>query len=75
MTWSQVLTDRIPFYEYNDHAAMVHITRGEPPKKPNFFITRGYTQELWDMTITCWDVEPSKRLTVDHVLDALTIAA
>ena len=75
MTWPQVLTDRIPYYEYNDCAAMVHIIRGEPPKKPIFFITRGYTQKLWDMTISCWDAEPSKRPTVDQVLGALTIAA
>ena len=54
---------------------MVHIIRGEPPKKPIFFITRGYTQELWDMTTSCWDVEPTKRPTIDHVLGALTIAA
>jgi len=27
------------------------------------------------MTTSCWDVEPSKRPTVDRVLDALIIAA
>jgi len=54
---------------------MSRIVRGEQPKKPIFFTTQGYTQELWDMTTSCWDVEPSKRPTVDHVLGALIIAA
>ena len=72
---AQVLTDKIPFYEHNEYAAMTRILQGEPPKKPIFSITRGYTQELWDMTTSCWDVEPTKRPTVDRVLDALIIAA
>ena len=61
LTWPQVLTDRIPFYESNDYLAMIHIIRGEPPRKPMFFITRGYTQELWDITTSCWDVDPRPR--------------
>ena len=54
---------------------MLHITQGELPKKPIFAITRGYTQELWDMTSSCWDADPTKRPVVDHVLEALVIAA
>ena len=54
---------------------MVHIFRGEPPKKPIFSITRGYTQELWDMSTFCWDLDPTKRPTVEHVLHTLIIAA
>ena len=54
---------------------MTRIIRGEPLKKPFFSITRGYTQELWDVTTSCWDVEPNKRPEIDCVLGALTIAA
>ena len=54
---------------------MLHIIQGDRPKKPFFSITRGYTQELWDMTSCCWDVEPTKRPTVDRVLNTLIIAA
>ena len=54
---------------------MLHITQGDRPKKPILAITRGYTQELWDVTTYCWDTDPAKRPTVDHVLDALKIAA
>ena len=75
LTWFQVLRDRIPFYEYNDLVVMFHIFQGERPKKPRFAITRGYTEELWDMTTSCWDADPAKRPTVDHILDVLIIGA
>jgi hypothetical protein len=75
LTWSQVLTDRIPFCEYNEPTAIFCIIRGEQPKKPVFSITRGYTKELWDMSSCCWDVDPTKRPAVDHVLDTLAAAA
>ena len=55
---------------------MVHIIRGERPKKPpTFSITRGYTEELWDMTASCWDVNSAKRPTIDRVLNTLIVAA
>lgn len=54
---------------------MLHIIQGARPKKPIFAATRGYTQELWNMTSSCWDMDASKRPTVDHVLDALAVAA
>jgi hypothetical protein len=73
--WSQVLMDRIPFYEYTGLAAMLQIAQGERPEKPDFAFTRGYTQELWDMGMSCWDADPAKRPTIDHVLDTLETAA
>ena len=38
-------------------------------------MTRGYTEELWEMTTLCWREDPSDRPTVDHVLAALRSAA
>lgn len=64
-----------PFYEYKDLVAVHHIIEGVRPKKPNFAKTRGYTEELWEMTTTCWDEDPNTRYKVEHVLDALEIAA
>ena len=74
MTRPQVLTDRIPFYEYTDPVATLQVTRGQRPGKPNLATTRGYTQELWDMGMSCWDADPAKRPTVGHVLSTLEIA-
>ena len=67
--------DRIPLYESTGPAAMVRIARGERLKKPDFTMTRGYTQELWDMGISCWDADPTRRPTIDHVLNTLEVTA
>ena len=45
------------------------------PQKPIFTITRGYTEELWELTTSCWDEKPTERPNVDEVLEALRIAA
>ena len=60
-----------PFYEYGDLVAVRHIIQGTRPKKPNFAKTRGYTEELWEVTTSCWDEDPTKRPAVDYVLTAL----
>ena len=54
---------------------MFEITQGARPKKPAFNITRGYTQELWDMGSSCWEADPVKRPGIDHVLCILETAA
>ena len=51
------------------------IIEGVRPKKPIFAITRGYTEELWEMTTACWEEDPAKRPPVDHVLGMLRSAA
>jgi len=55
--------------------ALLHIIEGVRPEKPVFNTTRGYTEELWVMTTSCWDEDPTKRPTVDTVLDTLRRAA
>ena len=54
---------------------MLDILQGVRPKKPVFATTHGYTKELWQMTMCCWEEDPCSRPTVDHVLDALKSAA
>ena len=54
---------------------MYEIARGTRPKEPRFNITRGYTQEVWDMGTACWDADPAKRPGIDHVLRTLEMAA
>jgi len=38
-------------------------------------MTRGYTTELWEMTMSCWKEDPSDRPSVDHVLSVLKSVA
>jgi len=55
--------------------AIISILEGVRPKAPIFVATRGYTEELWEMTTSCWKEDPSERPTVDYVLAALSSAA
>jgi len=55
--------------------AVLSILRGKRPKKPIFDTTRGYTEELWEMTTSCWKEDPTDRPAVDSVLVALKNAA
>ena len=54
---------------------MYNILQGVRPKAPVFATTRGYTEELWRMTTICWEEDPNRRPTVDHVLGVLRSAA
>lgn len=54
--------------------AWLLIGDGVRPQKPNFLITRGYTEELWEATVSCWSEKPRERPTVDYVLKALGVA-
>jgi len=49
--------------------------KGERPEKPNFDATLGYTEELWEMTTSCWKEDPGDRPTVDCVLETFKSAA
>ncbi|KAF9787032.1 kinase-like domain-containing protein [Thelephora terrestris] len=75
MTIYQVLTDRVPYYDRGELPAMLRIIQGERPQKPIFVITRGYTEDLWEITTRCWDEKPLERPIVDDLLKALKSAA
>jgi len=64
-----------PFHKHSDPVAMVSILNGARPEKPTSDATRGYTEELWELTTSCWKEDPSDRPTVDHVLDTPMSAA
>ena len=75
LNFLQVLTDKKPLHEYNSLSVSLKIIAGERPKKPNFIISRGYTEELWELTTECWWQDPAKRATVGHLLGVLGNAA
>ena len=64
-----------PFHEYSDLMTLAHILKGERPEKPDFDTTLGYTEELWEMTTSCWKEDPGDRPTVDCVLGTFKSAA
>ena len=54
---------------------MILIGQGVRPRKPKFLVTRGYTRELWEMTMSCWSEQPTERPKAGGVLGVLKIAA
>lgn len=71
---SQVLTDELPFHEYSESVALFIVLQGVLPKEPDFAVTRGYTKELWQLSTSCWRMDPSERPAVDRVLATLKSA-
>ena len=47
------------------------ITSGMRPGKPDFEISRGYTEELWELTTTCWQQVPTERPTISELIERL----
>jgi len=70
----QVLTAKPPFYEYKELVVMYNILQGVRPKEPVFAMTRGYTEELWQLTTSYWKADFNERPTVDYVLATLSPA-
>ena len=54
--------------------ATLCVLEGVRPTAPIFAATRGYTRELWELTMSCWKEDPSDRPTVDYVLTTLKSA-
>ena len=52
-----------------------HILRGIRPQKPIFASTHGYTEELWNLTTSCWNEATADRPIADQVLEALKASA
>jgi len=71
----QVLTDKKPFHEYSSWGVVLRIVEGDRPKKPNFVISRGYTEDLWELTTACWGGDPAKRPTASKLRELLGNAA
>jgi hypothetical protein len=69
------LTDKVPFYGVKELMVMNVLEKGVRPEKPDFLLTRGYTEELWEMTIRCWNEKYTERPDIDYVLERLKVDA
>jgi hypothetical protein len=71
----KVLTGKKPFQDLTSISVIIPITDGMRPGKPNFAISRGYTDELWELTTACWQQDPAERPTVGDLVGRLGNAA
>ena len=66
MTIYEVLSGRMPFYQFTTLAAVINrVINGERPERP-----RGawFTDGVWEMLERCWNHEPSERINAESVL-------
>ena len=70
----QVLCGKKPYWEYHGNVAQA-ILEGVRPKKPDSAVALGFTDGLWWIVKSCWEVDRDKRPDVETVLPHLTHAA
>lgn len=71
----EVLSGRIPFYQFSSSAAISKVSRGERPERPQGAEGRWFTGEVWDILERCWKPDPSDRPSIDCVLECLDKAS
>ena len=71
MTVYEVLTGQIPFPQYNQHAAVVRVTEGMRPERPQGAVGEWFTDDVWGILGRCWEADPSDRPSIEDVLQHL----
>ncbi|KAG5634472.1 hypothetical protein H0H81_001837 [Sphagnurus paluster] len=71
----QMFTNRVPFYEYPDHAVYINILKGsQPTRTENVKVEsakRGLTEHIWKLMQECWNRNPDNRPSSAQVVDRL----
>ena len=71
----EVLSERIPFYEYPDLVVYAVVFRGERPEKPEGIEGAWFTGDVWKLLERCWLPEPQNRPSIEDVLQHLEEAS
>jgi serine/threonine protein kinase len=64
----EVFTGNEPFGKLRNEAAILCISKGRIPKKPNDPLEAGFTDGQWSLIQECWKKNPLKRPTMDEVV-------
>lgn len=64
-----VFTGEIPFEEQKNKAVVLRIPRGSGPEIPRNAQGVGLTSEMWRLLENCWQQNPSKRPTMEEVVE------
>ena len=62
----EVISGKVPFYDYRDLTVFVKVLKGERPRREE-----GFADRLWNMMERCWMPQPSDRPSVEGVLQFL----
>jgi hypothetical protein len=67
LTVSQIFTDRVPFHEYRQHYAIIHlIQKGGRPKRDNDFHHR-ISDDVWRVMEARWVTDPGRTSAKDVI--------
>ena len=65
----EVFTGKIPLEEQKNEAVVLRISRGSGPEIPRNAQGVGLTSEMWGLLENCWQQNPSKRPTIEEVVE------
>jgi len=69
----EVLTNRLPFYEiWNDAAVVLRVTKGFRPTRPPLDQAPELSNEIWEVMESCWNSNPIERPSVNQVAERLS---
>ena len=75
MVVHEVLTEQIPFSQYNKYAAVAKVLRGERPERPQGPEGGWFTDDVWGVLGRCWEPMPGDRPSIEDVLQHLDEAS
>jgi len=67
----EVLSRRVPFYQYADYAVVVKVLKDERPGRPGGGEGTWFTDGIWGMLGRCWEPIPVNRPRIEDVLQCL----
>ena len=67
----KVFTGGYPFSGFTDPIIILKITTGERPARPLGTRELGLTDSVWEMTVRCWQQDPTLRPSVTEVVGFL----
>jgi serine/threonine protein kinase len=68
MTIYEILSGKVPFYEYSTYAAVLKILEGKRPTRPQESEGGRLTDGIWEMLERCWQHQPAERICARAVL-------
>ena len=67
----EVLSGRVPFYQYDDVAVIPKILKGDRPERPQGVGRLWFTDGIWSTLEGCWKAMPDDRPSAEDVLRRL----
>ena len=67
----EVLSGRVPFYQYADLSVPVKVVKGDRPERPQGVGGVWFTDSVWKMLKRCWVAHPRNRPTIEDILQCL----